>query len=260
MRPVYQPPQARLEWLRFIFVNFLAHGEQVTTCSLSGEREALIWRVDGEHGAPHDGVGTLTLWTLILDRTGLRLRDLSVEAHIISAKAAPHLAPVSGTAGRAQKPGIESGLSVRPPVGAMATATQGSELAQGGEVKRRFKTLGIIGSPAILLVVASLVLMLAQRPYFEWQCAQSHSHAPRYTSSLAQSDGLWSALPYTRFNNGALEFIEDTSYEPMIALLQPSPQDGLYEVTTTIAQGLILVARDGPSSRGMARRRQWSSG
>jgi hypothetical protein len=102
------------------------------------------------------------------------------------------------------------------------------------------KTLGIIGSPAILLVVASLVLMLAQRPYFEWQYARSHSHALIYTSSLAQNDGLWSALPYTRFNDGAMEFVEDTSYDPMIALLQPPPQDGLYEVAATVTQGFDL--------------------
>ena len=222
----------------FICVNFLAHGEQVTTYSLNGERGALIWRADGEPSAANLSSGTATLWTLIVERTGLQLRNLSREAHIISAKAAPR--PVTAAVG------------TRPLAGAMAKATQDGKPASSDEGLHRMKTLGIIGSPAILLVVTSLLLMLAQRPYFEWQYAQSHGHAPLYTSSLAQNDSLWSALPYTRFNDGELEFVEDDGYDPMIALLQPPPQDGLYEVTATITQGFefggagwAVVAPDG---------------
>jgi hypothetical protein len=225
---------------RFICVNYLAQHDPVTIVSMSGEREALIWRVNGEPNAPDLPSGTLTLWTLIVERTGLHLRDLSREAHLISARASSPLAPSSTRAGRAQKPSPKDGLSADPPLGTTAKVTQDGELARSDDTPHRMKLLGIIGAPAIVLVVVSLVLMLAQRPYFEWQYAQSHGHAPLYTSSLAQNDGLWSALPSTRFNDGALEFVEDTSYDPMFALLQPLPRDGLYEVTTTIAQGFEL--------------------
>jgi len=209
----------------FICVNYLTQDDPVTIYSLSGGREALIWRVAGEPDASDVPLETLTLWTLIVERTSLPLRDLSREAHIISGKTAPRPVPAA--------------VGARPLSGAMAEATQEGKPALSDTGLRRMKMLGIIGAPAILLVVASLVLMLAQRLYFEWQYAQSHSHAPIYTSSLAQNDGLWSALPYTRFNNGELEFVEDTSYEPMIALLQPPPQDGLYEVTATITQSVF---------------------
>jgi hypothetical protein len=224
----------------FICVNYLAQDDSVTIYSLSGEREALIWRVDGEPDASDVPLETLTLWTLIVERTGLPLRDLSREAHLIAAKAAPRLVPVSVAAGLAQKPGFADSMRAKLLSGVMAEVTQDGELARNDNGPHRMKMLGIIGSPAILLAVASLVLMLAQRPYFEWQYAQSHGHAPLYTFSLAQNDGLWSALPYTRFNDGALEFVEDTSYDPMITLLQLPPQDGLYEVTATITQGFDL--------------------
>ena len=224
----------------FICVNYLAQHDPITIYSLCGEREALIWRVDGEPSAANLSSGTATLWTLIVERTGLPLRNLAREAHIISAKAAPRLVPVSVAAGLAQKPGFSGSMRAKLLSNVMAEVTQDGELARNDDGQHRMKMLGIIGAPAILLIVASLVLMLAQRPYFEWQYAQSHSHAPLYTSSLAQNDGLWSALPYTRFNDGALEFKEDTSYDPMIALLQPPPQDGLYEVTATITQGFEL--------------------
>jgi hypothetical protein len=82
----------------------------------------------------------------------------------------------------------------------MAEVTQDGELARNDNGPYRMKMLGIIGAPAILLAIASLVLMLAQRPYFEWQCAQSQSHAPLYRSSLAQNDGLWANLPYIRLH------------------------------------------------------------
>src|SRR4051812_28844887 len=122
----------------------------------------------------------------------------------------------------------------------MAEVRQDGESARRDDGPHRMKTLGIVAFPAVFLVIASIILMLAQRPYFEWQYVQSHSHTPLYTSSLAQNDGLWSALPYTRFNAGALEFVEDTSDDPMIALLQSPPQDGLYEVTATVSQGFEL--------------------
>jgi hypothetical protein len=78
---------------RYICVNSLVQDDPVTMYSLSSEREALIWRGGGEPSAsdvPSDvPLETLTLWTLIVERTGRPLRNLSREAHSICAKAAP---------------------------------------------------------------------------------------------------------------------------------------------------------------------------
>jgi hypothetical protein len=144
----------------FICVNYLAQDDLVTIYSLIGEREALIWRAHGEPGSPDLSPGTLTLWALIGERTGLPLRDLAREAHIISAKAALPLAMTSMTTGRTQRPGAGGNLSASPFTGTMANVTHAGEPARKDGALHRMKTLGIIGSPAILLLVTSLVLML----------------------------------------------------------------------------------------------------
>ena len=155
-------------------------------------------------------IGKRTPQAVVLRQRRSIKRRVAMALSVLPFKVRP-LRQHQNKAGLTKKPGFERSLSAKLLSGAMVEVTQDGELARNDDTPHRMKTLGIIGAPAILLVVASLVLMLAQRPYFEWQYAQSHSHAPLYTSSLAQNDGLWSALPYTRFDDGALEFVEETT-------------------------------------------------
>jgi hypothetical protein len=189
---------------------------------LAAADAALAWRADIEPPTQEARYSaSAALLQLVAERTGLPLRDASVEAKRIAATARP----VSHTDAAAKMRG-EAAPSAESPAD-----TPGHQL----------RLAGMVLSPFLLLVAISLVAMLIQAPYYEHLYTQSHSHQPLYADPLTHADGDWPTTAFASFANGAYHFGESETAEDVMYVPAPRHDDhALYEVTGRTGSGFDL--------------------
>ncbi|WIG60081.1 MAG: hypothetical protein OJF49_002829 [Ktedonobacterales bacterium] len=149
------------------------------------------------------------LCTVITARTGLPLRDLTVEATRI-AELAPSDPPL---AGGAPEPAPIPGIIPRR------------------EVRRRGRIAAIALSPFLALALVSLSLMIYQPHYYEGLYSQAHAHRPLYSDTLAADDGDWPVSATMTFSEQAYKITDDDSESILYAAMPHSYDNALFEVT-----------------------------
>jgi len=204
-----------------------------TVYGLAAENSGLAWRADlrapAQDARPSPSAALLHL---IAERTGLPLREVSVEAKRIAATARP----VSHT----NAAGTMEGEVARSPE--LGADTPG----------HRLRMLGLALSPFLLLAAISLVAMLVQAPFYEHLYAQSHSHQPLYADPLTSADGDWITTSFASFANDAYHFSGSETVEDVMYIPAPRHVDyALYEVTGRTGvgfdlsgEGLAIAAND----------------
>jgi hypothetical protein len=191
-----------------------------TVYGVESESAAFAWRIDAT-ATERDPLysPSATLFHLVAEHTGLRVRDVSEEAKRIAA--------------------ATQRLTVKITDGKIRVVEAGSPESLAERRRHRLRVVGIALAPFLLLVVVSLVAMLAQTPYYEHLYAQSHVHSPLYVDPLTQADADWPRVDFASFTGGAYHFVPSVdSGDILMYVPTPRAEDqALYEVTSRIDPG-----------------------
>jgi hypothetical protein len=183
---------------------------RATQYVLDAGQAVLSWRViDVRADAQADAPNTAISWQfcrIITERTGLPLRDLSVEALRIASLSGPGSKPHPSRA----------------------------------EVWRRLRVLGVVLLPFLVLASVAVALMLYGPWYYAGLYAQAHAHRPLYTDALAAYDGDWPVTAGATFKGGAYQL---TNGPTLNTVYMPAPRtynDALFEVSARTNSGYEL--------------------
>ena len=179
------------------------YGNPETHFVVSGERAALAWRLPNAILATAASARSADLCRLVTEHTGLPLRNATTEAQRIASQAEPKL--VFGVR-----------MQSKP---------------SSHEIRRRFKMLGLIASPALLLALVGGGLQLAQPAYYEHLYAQAHSHAPIHIDPMTSDIGYWPAGKNASFTSGAYTVLSGGALIDAVKLAPVRYNDALLEIT-----------------------------
>ncbi|HEX8035624.1 MAG TPA: hypothetical protein VF510_17330, partial [Ktedonobacterales bacterium] len=100
------------------------------------------------------------------------------------------------------------------------------------EVRHRWRMLGVVVSPFLVLALVSLVAMLVQAPYYDHLYAQAHSYGARYRDALTHADGDWPDNAFSHFANGVYHFQQAENQNYLTYVTAPRQYDrALVEVS-----------------------------
>lgn len=168
-----------------------------------GTRSALAWRLPNARAESRERTSSAEQCRAITEHAGLPLRDVTAEAMRVvgQAKQTP-----LGPKNRAGVPKVE--------------------------VRRRFKMLGIIASPVLVVGLVAGGLQIYQPHYYENLYTQARAHAPTYTDPLTSDMGNWPTGSHASFAGGACNFALDDQTWQVDELAPKTNDNSLIEVTT----------------------------
>ncbi len=155
--------------------NFSSYfGESKTAFILYGADRIFTWNVTGP--AWHERAATLSLIHTITQHTSLPLRDISTEVKRIT-------------------------FGAKSPVPTNKATPQ--------ERKYRFRVLGIVVTPFIIIALVAGAIQIAEPFYFEHVYTQSHASAPLYADPLTHKDSDWPETAEARFTSASYTVTHD---------------------------------------------------
>jgi hypothetical protein len=185
---------------------------------LDGGAMTLAWRADkdADDGANATSIASppapsLDLRQRIRSHSGLPLRDVTAQAEYIAWGSTLSVAT--------PRPPLVRNLISTPP-------------APKGEIRRRFRILGVTLAPFLLLMLVSFGAMVVQAPYYNHLYQQAHAHAALYRDALTHADGEWPVNDYIYFDNGVYHFQRsENDIYPTYTLAPRRYDHALVEVT-----------------------------
>jgi hypothetical protein len=176
-----------------------------------GTRTALAWRLPNARTELRERTQSAALCRAITERTGLPLHNATAETMRIVGEVSP------------EAPGAQRRSTVPK-----------------DEVRRRFKVLGILAAPALVVAVIAGGLQVYQPRYYDAFYGQATAHSPLATDPLTQDDGVWPVADEATFAGGAYH-IAEYSWEPV-----PRTYDTNSAWTVVVrCAGLALAFRPG---------------
>ncbi|HEU4785252.1 MAG TPA: hypothetical protein VFS83_18080 [Ktedonobacterales bacterium] len=236
----------------FVFANGRA-----TLYVLQCGPRVLAWRADADTKSLASLYSpSRKLQQLITEYTGLPLRDVTAQAEQIAWGPGEELGAFGGSTLQSPlRPLSSRGARVQTRLQASVLASMRRTVSHSTarEIGHRFRVLGVVLSPFLILTLVSLVAMLGQAPYFDHLYAEAHAHRAVYRDALTQANSDWPVNAFAHFAQGGYHFQEpENQYDPMYVVAPHQDDRVLVEVSGrtggTFNLGGVGLAIAGPGS------------